>query len=115
MDKTITISEETYEKLKDQLAEEGFGEVEVDELDDFIGQKLFIRTVTYHCVGEVVKRVGRFFELKGASWVADSGRFMDALESGELDEVEPTGQQWVSIDTIVDMFPWNHKLPIEQK
>lgn len=113
--KTINISDETWDKIKDQVLEEDSTALEIDELDGFIGKKLFIRTVTYHLVGEIVNRVGNLFEMKEASWVADSGRFMDALKKGELSEVEPVGQVWVNIEAIVDIFPWNHKLPKEQK
>ena len=116
MSRTIEVSEETFEKIKDQLAEEE--SVDVSSLEDFIGQKVFIRTVTYHCLGEVTKKVGNFFELKNASWVADTGRFMQFIKNGELSaqaEIEPVGKQWVSINAIVDMFPFNHKLPMEQK
>ncbi len=112
--KTINISDETWDKIKDQVLEEEDTALEINELDAFIGQKLFIRTVTYHLVGEVVNRVGNLFELKGASWVADSGRFMQAIKDGTLSEVEPVGQCWVNIETIVDIFPWTHKLPKEQ-
>jgi hypothetical protein len=113
MTKVLEISDETYELIKDQLTQEET--IEVDSLDDFIGKKLFIRTVTYHMVGEVVKRVGKFFQLKNASWVADSGRFMNAIKDGTLDEVEPVGEAFLNIDSIVDMFPWVHKLPTSQK
>ena len=113
--KTINISEETWDKIKDQVLAEEDTALEINELDEFIGKKLFIRTVTYHLVGEVVNRVGNLFELKGASWVADSGRFMNAIKDGTLSEVEPVGQMWVNIETIVDIFPWGHKLPKEQK
>lgn len=112
--KTINISEETWSKIKDQIMESEDTPLVINELDEFINQKLFIRTVTYHMVGKVVNRVGNLFELKDASWVADSGRFMNALQEGTLDEVEPVGQQWVNIETIVDMFPWRHDLPKEQ-
>lgn len=113
-DKTITVSDETYEKIKSQLQEDEVEEVDVNALDDFVGKKLFIRTVTYHCTGKVVKRVGKFFELKDGAFIGDSGRFHDALSTGELSEVEPTGQMWVNTDSIVDMFPWSHKLPKKQ-
>lgn len=114
MKKTIEISEETYEKIKDQLAEEE--SIDVSELVDFVGKKLFIRTVTYHLIGRVTKVIAGFFELEGASWIADSGRFMNSLQDGELDEVEPvTVKGWVSIGSIVDMFEWKHKLPDTQK
>ena len=86
-----------------------------ENLDDFIGKSFFIRTVTYHLVGKIEKRLGKFFQLSGASWVADSGRFMQAIKDGTLDEVEPVGVAILNIDSITDMFPWNHKLPTEQK
>jgi hypothetical protein len=112
MSRTIEISDDTYELIKDQLSEEE--SVDVSSLEDFVGQKLFIRTVTYHLVGEVVKKVGNLFELKNASWVADSGRFMNAIKDGELSEVEPVGKCWVNTASIVDIFPWKHALPTKQ-
>lgn len=115
--KTINISDETWDKIKDQVLEEDDTALEINELDEFIDKKIFIRTVTYHLVGEVKNRIGNLFELKNASWVADSGRFMDALKDGFGDnaEIEPVGQCYVNIETIVDMFPWKHNLPKEQK
>lgn len=114
MSRTIEISDETFEKIKSQLGEDELSEI--DELDDFVGKKLFIRTVTYHLVGKVIKRIGNFIELKDASWIADSGRFMDALKDGELDEVEPCKTQtWVNLNSVTDMFLWKHELPKEQK
>jgi hypothetical protein len=113
MSRTIEISEETYEKLKDQLCAEGA--VELNELDDMIGKSWFIRTVTYHLVGKITKRVGGFFQLADASWVADSGRFMDAIKKGTLNEVEPVGMALVNIAAITDAFPWKHALPKDQK
>jgi len=110
---TLTVSDETYEKIREQLKESEC--IDVSELDDFIGMKVFIRTVTYHLVGRVAKRVGRLWELQEASWVADSGRFMQAIKNGTLSEVEPVGTCWVNIDAITDMFPWRHTLPMEQK
>lgn len=109
---TIEISDETFEKLKDQLLADGF---DFATLDDLIGKKWFIRTVTYHLVGLVTKRVGPFLVLKDASWVADSGRFMQAIKDGTLNEVEPVGDALVNVSAIVDAFPWKHALPKEQK
>lgn len=84
-------------------------------IDEFIGMKLFIRTVTYHCVGEVVGRLGQFLKLSDASWVADSGRFMQAIKEGHLNEVEPVGDMWINMSAVVDIFPWKNELPKEQK
>ena len=111
--KTIEVSEETYQKIKDQLSEDE--KIDVSTLEDFVGKKWFIRTVTYHTVGKITKLVGKFAILENASWVADSGRFMQAIKDGILDEVEPVGNCIVNLDSVVDMFSWKHKLPKEQK
>lgn len=114
MSKQIEVSDETWERIKNIVGEDDES-FEVSELDDFIGNKLFIRTVTYHLVGKVVKRIGNFIQLKDASWIADSGRFMNAIKDGKLNEVEPVGDAWVNLHSITDMFPWKHALPKEQK
>jgi hypothetical protein len=113
MTKTIEVSDETYERIKDQLNENE--QIEINSYDDFIGKKWFFRTVSFHLVGKVKKRIGSFLQLETASWVADSGRFMQAIKNGELDEVEPVGIAFVNINSVVDIFPWNHTLPTEQK
>ena len=109
---TLEVSEETYEKIKDQLQDE---DVELSSYDDLVGKKFFFRTVTYHVVGEVTKRFGTFVALKNASWVADSGRFMNAIKDGELNEVEPIGSWNVNLASVVDFGLWKHALPKEQK
>lgn len=111
MPRTIEISDETWEKIKDQLSEDET--VDVSNLVDFVGKKLLIRTVTYHMVGEVEKVVGKFFQMKNSTWVADSGGFHDALKSGfsSTADLEPTTQAWLNTDSIVDMFVWKHELP----
>ena len=113
MSRTIEVSDETFEKIKDQLLEEE--QVDMNCMDDLIGNKVFFRTVTYHMVGKITNRVGMFVQLKDASWVADSGRFADAIRSGTLKEVEPVGTCWVNLNTCTDFFPWKHSLPKEQK
>lgn len=112
-DRTIVISEETYEKLKDQLTNEGYKEI--NSLADLVGKKFFFRTVTYHLTGKVKKVIGSLIELEDAAWIADSGRFADALKTGKLNEVEPCGSAFINSNSITDFFPWNHKLPLEQK
>jgi hypothetical protein len=54
-----------------------------------IGAIYFIRTVTHHYTGRL-NRVGPLeLVLTDAAWIADDGRFSDALKSGEFSEVEP--------------------------
>lgn len=96
-----------------------------DKESDFpfiVGEKLFIRTVTFHCTGRLVgiKRAGEcyFLVLEDAAWIASSGRFTNAIEEGPnaLEEVEPvTSIIRVNVSSIVDVFIWNHPLPRTQK
>lgn len=88
---------------------------EVNSYEDLVGGTYFFRTVTYHSVGKVNKIVGRFAYLTEASWIPDSGRFMNALKEGTLSEVEPVGEMFINIDTVVDFFNWKHPLPKTQK
>ena len=113
MSKTITVSDETYKTIKDQLTEEE--SLDISDLQDFVGKKLFIRTVTYHLTGKVEKIVGNFLVLSKAAWIADCGRFQEAIKDGTLDEVEPAGEAFVNLQSITDMFPWKHELPTSQK
>ena len=76
-----------------------------------IGQAYLLRCVTYHHIGEVCHIQGKFLTLKGASWLADSGRFGECLRTGGVRELEYAGTIYVNIDTIVDAFPWTNPLP----
>jgi len=112
MSRTIEISEETYEKIKTQLGEDSFKEITA--LNDMVGEKFFFRTVTYHLTGRVKRVIGNILELENAAWIADSGRFMNAIKAGELKEVEPVGRAYINIQAITDFFPWKHALPEKQ-
>jgi hypothetical protein len=80
-----------------------------------IGKKYLIRTVTYFSLGQLERIDGDFLVLSQASWVADTGRFTQALKDGTLNEVEITGEVYVNVNSIVDAFPWEHELPTKQK
>jgi hypothetical protein len=81
-----------------------------------IGGAYFIRTVTYFATGRVKAIVGSFLVLEEAAWIADTGRFSNALASGVLDEVEPVEvDMFVNINSITDAFEWKKKLPREVK
>jgi len=80
-----------------------------------IGECYYIRTVTHHQTGRVKKIIGKFLILEDAAWIADSGRWKDAIESGTLSEVEPVNvQAFVNTDTIIDAYEWKHALPRTQ-
>ena len=112
MSRIIEISEETFEKIKTQLGEDCFKDI--TSLSDMVGEKFFFRTVTYHLTGRVKKVIGSILELENAAWIADSGRFMQAIKNGELKEVEPVGRAFINIQAVTDFFPWNHPLPDKQ-
>ncbi len=112
MVRTLEISDETYEKIKEQL---GVNDKEINTYEDLVGGKFYFRTVTYHLTGEVKKIVGRFASLKNAAWIADSGRFNEAIKDGTLNEIEPVGDAFVNLDTVTDFFPWKHTLPTKVK
>lgn len=112
MPKVIEISDETYEKLKVQLGEDSYKDI--TDLKDMVGEKYFFRTVSYHMTGRVKKLIGNIVELENASWIADSGRFMQAIKEGKLSEVEPVGRAYINLATVVDFFPWKHALPEKQ-
>lgn len=81
-----------------------------------VGGKYFIRTVTYFAAGEVVDVHDGFLELKDAAWVADTGRFREAIMQGILNEVEPVDvPMYINVSSITDAFVWQHSLPLIQK
>jgi hypothetical protein len=112
---TIMIDETKYVRADSVAEAKALKAKDFSSLRELIGMNLFIRTVTYHSVGQVVGIVDGFLVLAGASWVADSGRFMNALRDGTLNEVEPVGGMLVAVSAIVDIFPWKHSLPTVQK
>ena len=113
MERTITISEETWDKIKAQVESDGYKSI--DSLKDMVGKAYFFRTVTYHMTGKVKKVIGNIVELEKAAWIADSGRFMQAIKEGKLNEVEPVGVAYINMASVTDFFPWVHALPETQK
>ena len=85
-----------------------------------VGKNYFIRTVTYHLTGHLEKIVGDFLIFSDAAWIADSGRFNNAMKKGidkaENHEVEPWEHKvFVNITTIVDGIEYPFSLPKEQE
>jgi len=80
------------------------------------GDKIFIRTLTYHYTGRVVCETDDVIILKDGAWIADSGRFMDAISNGTLKEIEPI-EACLKIlkQNISDIIEWKHDLPKNQK
>lgn len=81
-----------------------------------VGEAYLVRTVTMIVLGKLDKVFDGELVMSSASWVADTGRFYDALKTGKLNEVEPfTDDVIVGRGSIIDATIWTHKLPKEQK
>jgi hypothetical protein len=65
----------------------GMGKVEASAWK--IGRNYFIRSVTHHYTGCLVSVDDKELVLKDAAWIADDGRFAQAVKTGEFAEVEP--------------------------
>jgi hypothetical protein len=80
-------------------------------------RSVFIRTITHHYTGILLNVANGFIALEKCCWIADDGRFSDAMNKGTLKEVEPfilEEKVCISIGSIVDISEWKHELPIEQ-
>ena len=78
------------------------------------GNNVFIRTVTNYYTGRVVAMDKEFIHLDRAAWVADTGRFSEAISKGTLNEVEPYPDELivsVSRGGLIDACLWVHDLP----
>ena len=82
-----------------------------------IGKAYLIRTVTMIDTGRLIAVTPHELVLTDAAWVADSGRFADALKTGKLNEVEPfpEGKVIIGRGSVVDAAEWLHPLPRSQK
>ena len=98
----LLLSEKTKEKCEKKAFE--------------IGKAYFFRTVTYHLTGRVKEQIGDFLILEDVAWIADSGRFTQAINDGVLSEIEPVSVLVrININAITDAFEWKHSLPNTQK
>ena len=111
---SIQLSEETSAKIMAEISVNAPSK-DHDPKELFtIGAAYLIRTVTHYQVGRVtlVDEDNGFVFLKGSSWVADTGRWSNALNTGKFNEVEPQpGTSKVSLGAVVDIHEWHHPLP----
>ena len=89
----------------------------VDDSHWHVGKPYFIRTVTYHYTGMLVKVTPKELVLKDAAWIADDGRFMEAVKSGAFSEVEPfpDGEVVIGRGALLDAYVVGFDLPRKQK
>ncbi len=83
-----------------------------------VGRNYFIRTVTHIDIGKLVAVTDKELVLIDASWIADAGRYAQAIADGVLEEVEPypDGKKVIlGRGALIDAVIWEHDLPREQK
>ena len=79
-----------------------------------IGKNYFIRTVTHHLTGKLIKVTSKELVLVNAAWIADDGRFNEAIKDGKLNEVEPFPdglEVIIGRGALIDCCEWQHLLP----
>ena len=81
-----------------------------------IGKNYLIRTVTMIDTGRLVAVTTNELVLEDAAWIADTGRFTQALESAEFGEVEPfpAGKVIIGRGSVIDAVQIK-KIPRSQK
>lgn len=85
-------------------------------IEQYVGKAVFVRTVTHHFTGRLASVDKQWLVLDDAAWIADDGRFAQALADGTLSEVEPyPGRCMVAVGSIVDVSEWLHELPRMQR
>jgi len=82
-----------------------------------IGKNYLIRTVTMTIFGQLVAVHQQELVMKDAAWIADVGRFHDALINGSFDEVEPfpDGEMIIGRGGVIDAVELALPLKREQK
>ena len=81
-----------------------------------IGEKYLIRTVTNYWTGRIEFIGPQELKLSDAAWIADTGRFSQALESGVLNEIEPVDDMVIiGRASVIDAQLWRHNLPRKVK
>lgn len=81
-----------------------FGGQRTDDSAWEIGKNYLIRTVTMIDTGRLVAVTPMELVLEDAAWIADTGRFADAVKKAEFSEVEPfpAGRVIVGRGSIID-------------
>jgi hypothetical protein len=78
-----------------------------------IGAPYLIRTVTHYYTGKLIAVHPQELLLDDAAWIADTGRYHKALETGEVSEVEPIkGVCIVGRGAVIDAVEWPNNIPL---
>ena len=78
-----------------------------------IGASYLVRTVTNYFSGCLIAVYEHELVLTKAAWIADTGRFSEALKTGVMSEVEPIpGDVIIGRGAIVDVCEWPKGKPL---
>jgi len=81
-----------------------------------IGTAYLIRCVTMYYTGRLISVSKQELVLEDSAWVADTGRYHEALKTGELSEVEPIiGNLIIGRGSIVDAVEWPKNIPLPRE
>jgi len=108
----------TVQELEEKLQELKEDSNDVARIHPWrIGKNYLIRTVTMIMTGRLTAVFDGELLLEDAAWIADTGRFMQATETGEFNEVEPwkTKEVIVGRGSIIDAGIISFDLPKKQK
>ena len=79
------------------------------------GKNVLIQTVTYFYTGEVIEETPKHIKLSKAAWIADTGRFSQAIEKSVFDEVELFPKSIYIMKSAIVVTTEIDTLPQEQK
>lgn len=100
-----------------QLATMFAGQSNTDNSAWKIGANYLIRTVTMIDTGRLVGVTQQELILEDAAWIADTGRFSDAVKSANFNEVEPfpDGRVIIGRGSVIDAIELSGILPRSKK
>lgn len=112
----MNIDELTIGQARDLVALFGSTSTKTDNSAWEIGKGYLIRTVTMTNTGRLVAVTEQELVLEDAAWIADTGRFSDALKKCNFNEVEPfpAGKVIIGRGSIIDAVQVG-TLPMVQK
>jgi len=81
-----------------------------------IGKAYLVRCVTHYYIGVLKSVYNTEMVFTSASWIPDTGRYSDALKTGQLSEIEPIPTELIiGRGAIVDLVEWQHTPPKDKK
>ncbi len=113
----MDINEMTIGQVKE--LKDMFGNAELKqktpEHDFKVGKKYFVRSVTHHYLGEVVDVFNTCIVMHKCTWIADDGKFSDAMrgewtKSAEHEPYPENARVSIYLGALCDSVEWNEEL-----